>query len=155
METADEARALVAAVRYARPSDHASILVVALVESVRALENLDAIAAVDGLDALFVGSGDLSNSLGLAGQRFHPEVVRRVHEAGRRIVALGKAAGTRVTTENAAGFKAAGFRLLYENAGAFLTQGFAQFKAAANGPQLQGATGSSTGTRTALPSFSS
>jgi 2-keto-3-deoxy-L-rhamnonate aldolase RhmA len=135
IETAEDARALVAAVRYARPADHASKLVVALVESVRALENLDAIAQVDGLDALFVGSGDLSNSLGLAGQRFHPDVVRRVHEAGRRIVSLGKVAGTRVTTQNAAGFAAAGFRLLYENANAFLAEGLAQFKAAAQASQ--------------------
>jgi len=134
IDTADAARSLVAAVRYARPSADSSTVVVALVESPLALQNLDAIAAVEGLDALFVGSGDLANAMGLAGQRSHPDVVGQVLEAGRRIVAAGKVAGTRVTTQSVPQFREAGFRLLYENANAFLAQGFAQFQRAAMGP---------------------
>ncbi len=132
IETADDARALVAAVRYARPADHQDKLVIALVESIKALENLDAIAGVEGIDAIFIGSGDLSNSMGLANQRFHPEVTRRVKVAGQRIGQLGKIAATRVTTANAGEFVDAGFRILYESANAFLTEGAKQFKAAAS-----------------------
>ena len=130
IDTAEDARALVSAVRYAKPKGYEALMVIALVESVRALENLQDIAAVQGIDALFVGSGDLANNLNLADQRFHPEVVARVTEAGRRIVQMGKVAGTRVTTQNAPQFLEAGFRLLYENANAFVTAGARDFMAA-------------------------
>jgi len=100
------------------------------VESARALENLEDIAGVASIDALSAGSGDLSNSLNLPGQRFHPDLVARVEEAGRRIVKAGKIAGTRVTTQNAPRFLDAGFRILYENANAFLADGVAEFASA-------------------------
>jgi len=48
------------------------ILAVVQVESVTALENLDEIAALDGVDALFIGPADLSAALGVAGQLEHP-----------------------------------------------------------------------------------
>lgn len=138
IETADDAQRLVSAVRYGAPQDHPSRLVIALVESPRALDNLEEIAAVDGIDALFVGSGDLANSLKLPGKRFHPEVVARVLDAGRRIVKSGKVAGTRVTTQNAPQFVDAGFRLFYENANAFLSSGASQFIAACTDEKSSG-----------------
>ena len=49
-------------------------LVVGMIESVEAVENAAAIAAVDGLDMLLVGTNDLCNSLGVPGQHDHPEV---------------------------------------------------------------------------------
>ena len=39
-----------------------------------ALNECDAIAAIEGVDLLFVGPADLSQSLGLQGQRNHPKV---------------------------------------------------------------------------------
>jgi len=48
------------------------VLAVVQVESVTALENLDEIAAIEGVDVLFVGPADLSASLGVAGQLEHP-----------------------------------------------------------------------------------
>lgn len=51
-------------------------LVAGMVESVRAVENADELAAVDGLDMLLVGTNDLCNSLGIPGQLDHPEVVK-------------------------------------------------------------------------------
>lgn len=51
------------------------LLVVAQLETKEALDLAPQIAAVDGIDALFIGPGDLSVSLGLAGQVTH-EVVR-------------------------------------------------------------------------------
>ncbi|PXW28700.1 HpcH/HpaI aldolase family protein [Paraburkholderia caballeronis] len=46
----------------------------ALIETLAGVENIDAILAVDGLDAIALGPFDLSHELGLRGQPFHPEV---------------------------------------------------------------------------------
>jgi len=43
-------------------------LLIAMIESVQGLENIDAILGVDGLDAILIGPYDLSASLGVTGQ---------------------------------------------------------------------------------------
>ena len=129
IETADQARQLVEVVRNARHADHANVLIVVLIESELALGHLPEILAVDGIDVFFVGPGDLSKSLGLHGQRFHPEVRRRVMEAGRHIVAAGKIAGTLVNQDNALDYARGGFHFLYEHANALLANGARQFQA--------------------------
>ncbi|CAK9065198.1 unnamed protein product [Durusdinium trenchii] len=63
------------------------------IETVEALANIEAIAQVEGVDALFVGPSDLSASMGFIGQPQHPEVKAAIEDAFRRIVATGKAAG--------------------------------------------------------------
>jgi len=128
IDTANDARQLVATVRNAR-SDAASVLIVVLLESTLALDNLPSILDVEGIDVFFVGPGDLSKSLGLPGQRFHPEVRSRVEAAGRSIVAAGKTAGTLVRADNASDYANAGFRFLYEHANALLAQGVRSFVA--------------------------
>lgn len=127
IETAEDAKNLVSAVRYARHSDHASKLVITLLESKQALSNIAEIAAVDGIDVLFVGPGDLSNSLGLPGQRFHPTVREQVMKAGQQINSLGKPSGTLVRSDNAAEYIANGFTFIYEHANAFLLDGANRF----------------------------
>jgi len=62
-------------------------LVAGMIESVRAVENADEIAAVEGFDMLLVGANDLCNSLGVPGQFDHPslrEAYRHVAEVCRR-----------------------------------------------------------------------
>lgn len=63
-------------------------------ETVAALQNLDAISAVDGVDAVFIGPADLAASMGHRGRPGHPEVQAAIEDAIRRITASGKAAGT-------------------------------------------------------------
>ncbi|MBL8384624.1 MAG: 2,4-dihydroxyhept-2-ene-1,7-dioic acid aldolase [Burkholderiales bacterium] len=130
IDTADAARELVEAVRYTRHGDPGATLVVGMVESRQALDNLDAILDVEGIDVYFVGPGDLSKSLDLHGQRFHPTVRALVVEAARRIVARGKIAGTLVKRDNATVYVEAGFRFLYEHANALLADGAQRFSAA-------------------------
>ena len=83
------------AARFGRIKDYharceAEIFVAVQIESRRALDNLDAIAAVEGVDGVFIGPGDLSTSLGYVGQQGHPEVVATIEEAVARIVRAGK-----------------------------------------------------------------
>jgi 4-hydroxy-2-oxoheptanedioate aldolase len=63
-------------------------------EHVGALEHMDDILAVPGLDVLFVGPSDLAQSMGLPGQPNHPEVTKVADE----VVARAKAAGVRTGT---------------------------------------------------------
>lgn len=63
------------------------------IESRQALDNLDAIAQVEGVDGVFLGPSDLAASLGHLGQASHPEVKHAIEDALRRISAHGKAAG--------------------------------------------------------------
>jgi 2-keto-3-deoxy-L-rhamnonate aldolase RhmA len=69
--------------RYMREAN-AETAVIVMIETRRALENLDAIAAVPGVDVLWIGHYDLAASLGISGQFDHPdfrEALRRVVEA--------------------------------------------------------------------------
>ena len=78
---------------YARQADEQICLIVQA-ESVTALDNLKEIAAVEGVDSVFMGPSDLSASMGYLGQPGHPEVKAAVAQALRDIAALGKAPGT-------------------------------------------------------------
>jgi 4-hydroxy-2-oxoheptanedioate aldolase len=62
-------------------------------ETREALDNLEAIAAVDGVDGIFIGPADLSASLGHVGDSGHPEVQAAIEDAIARIQRAGKAAG--------------------------------------------------------------
>lgn len=55
-----------------------NVLVIAVVEDVLALKHIDAIAATPGLDVLFIGTSDLSFSLGLRGKQDHPHLQQAI-----------------------------------------------------------------------------
>lgn len=83
--------------------------VIAQIESLAGLDNLEAIAAVPGIDGLFVGPSDLGAALGYLGQSNHPKVKAAVADALARIRATGKAAGVLgVTPELAKEYASAG-----------------------------------------------
>lgn len=63
------------------------------IETAEAAGRIGEIAAVDGVDGLFIGPSDLAASMGRLGQPQHPEVADAVEGAIRRIVAAGKPAG--------------------------------------------------------------
>lgn len=116
VESAEQARELVCAVRYppngirgvgyalARasqfaaipdylPTADAEICLLVQVESKAGLDALDEILAIDGIDGVFIGPADLSVDLGYAPTADDPEVGKIVLDAIDRIVAKGKAAG--------------------------------------------------------------
>ncbi|OAE16181.1 2-keto-3-deoxy-L-rhamnonate aldolase [Pseudomonas brenneri] len=63
------------------------------IESLQGLANLDAIAAVEGVDGVFIGPADLSASMGHRGNPGHPDVQAAIEDAIARIRQAGKAAG--------------------------------------------------------------
>lgn len=121
IDTVEQARAAVAATRYPPrgirgvggttratrwgrianyPKRAESELCVLLqVETAQALDNLEAIAAVEGVDGIFVGPADLHASMGHVGERHHPQVWERIEDAIRRIRVAGRAPGFLTSNE--------------------------------------------------------
>jgi 4-hydroxy-2-oxoheptanedioate aldolase len=116
VQNAQEARKAVAAARYpplgirgiavgTRANDYGRIqgyhsnahfdtCVVVQLESKAALKEIEAIATVEGVDGLFIGPSDLAGDFGHLGNPSHPEVQAAIQDAGQRIRAAGKSAGT-------------------------------------------------------------
>lgn len=87
------------ATRFGTRSDYvrqanSEIGVIVQLETAEALDRIDEIAAVPGVQALFVGPSDLAASMGLIGQPLHPSVMERMARAADRAAALGKPIGT-------------------------------------------------------------
>ena len=76
-------------------SSHANENIVGIVqiESVEALQHLDEIASLDGIDVLFIGPADLTMAMGIFGQLDHPTFRDAVKATVRASQKAGKAAG--------------------------------------------------------------
>lgn len=121
VQNVDEARRAVAATRYppdgfrgvavatranrwGRVKDYFKrvndeLCVIVQLETSVALEHLEAIAALDGIDCIFIGPSDLSASLGHLGNAQAPEVRTAIEDAFARTKRAGKAAGILMTVE--------------------------------------------------------
>ena len=75
------------------------ICVLVQVETRVALDNLEAIAAVEGVDGVFIGPGDLSADLGYLGDLFNPDVTAVIDDAIARIKAAGSIPGILIGDE--------------------------------------------------------
>lgn len=72
-------------------SDHVSLTI--QLESATAVDNAAEIAAVDGVDQLFIGPSDLAASMGVLGQQTHPDVLDAVSRAMKACQDVGKPVG--------------------------------------------------------------
>ncbi|MVM38091.1 2-dehydro-3-deoxyglucarate aldolase [Spirosoma sp. HMF3257] len=70
-----------------------TILGVVQIETVEVLNHLDAVAAIDGVDVLFIGPADLSMELGIFGQFDHPRFKEALRETVNAAQKAGKATG--------------------------------------------------------------
>lgn len=115
VQDADEAARAVAAIRYAprgmrgvatftrasvfgQVADYVrdaedELCLILQIETAEAVERIPQIAAVDGVDALFIGPADLAASMGYGSDMRHPEVERMIERAIRAITDAGKPAG--------------------------------------------------------------
>ena len=86
------------ATRFGRVKDYAKraseeLCLLVQVETQAAVDNIEAICAVDGVDGVFIGPADLHASLGYTGEVANPKVKPLIDEAIRRIRKAGKAPG--------------------------------------------------------------
>jgi 4-hydroxy-2-oxoheptanedioate aldolase len=124
VQTAEEARRAVAftryppggvrgvagttrATRFGRIKDYAKrvqeeLCLLVQLETQAALDHLEAIAGVDGIDGVFIGPADLHASLGYPGETANPAVLPKIEDAIRRIRACGKAPGILTADEKLA-----------------------------------------------------
>lgn len=92
---------------------HENICLILQIESVAGLDAIEEIAAVEGVDALFIGPGDLAAALGHPGHIGHPDVQTAIADALLRIRKTGKPAGIFATSaENARALADAGARFI-------------------------------------------
>lgn len=77
----------------ARKAMNEATLLILMIESRAALENIEAIAAVPGVDIIHIGTNDLSTDLGYPGELTHPEVLSAIERVVRACHAHGKFAG--------------------------------------------------------------
>ena len=149
VETADAARAIVACTRYppqgrrgaafnVAPHDdyaagsaaekmagaHARTLVICLVETVQGIANLDAIAAVEGVDVVWLGHFDLTSSMGIPAQFDHPRFSAAVGALVAACQKHGKTPGFLAGDDTwAKDYRAKGFRMIAYGTDVTLLQG--------------------------------
>jgi 4-hydroxy-2-oxoheptanedioate aldolase len=78
---------------------HNEICTIIQVESRAALDHIEAMAAIDGIDGIFIGPADLHASLGYLGERAHKDIMPMIDDALARIAKAGKAAGILTDSE--------------------------------------------------------
>jgi len=145
VNTAEEARASVDAVKYypsghrgifsrSRPADYgfsgstqdyvtkanANTLVCLMLEEVEAIDNLEELVKVDGVDVYFIGSGDLSQSMGYPGQQTHPEVQAQMEKGVKIIRDAGRIAGVSCPDDLVPKFLGLGVQYFHSNVGTLL-----------------------------------
>ena len=125
VESAEQAQAIVAATRYAPEGNrglaagqirasrwgrdrtyideaNTRICVLLQVENQPGLDSIDGIAALDGVDGIFIGPADLAASLGFRGRPDHPVVVAAITKAIEQVKRAGKAVGLLTLNEELA-----------------------------------------------------
>ena len=148
VNTADEARAAVDAVKYG-PEGHRGIfsggrpagygfrgstaeyaraanretLVCLMLEEVEAIENLPELVKAPAVDVFFIGSGDLSQSMGYTGQQAHPEVQKMMERGVKMITEAGRIAGCSCPDNLIAKFLGLGVQYFHSTVGRLLQQG--------------------------------
>ena len=83
---------------YARRAQE-EICVLVQVETQSALDSIEAICGIDGVDGVFIGPADLHASLGYAGEIANPKVMPVIDDAIRRIRKAAKAPGILTPSE--------------------------------------------------------
>lgn len=151
VETADDARELVQRVRYPGVGRRGSafsgraagygafpgaahtersnegIALIAMIESPEGVANAEAIAAVEGIDAVFVGPNDLSHAMGFGSDWKRPEVAAAIEQALRAIDRAGKCPGVlALTAEDEQHYRAMGARYFATVATSLITAAFRQ-----------------------------
>jgi 2-keto-3-deoxy-L-rhamnonate aldolase RhmA len=148
VNTAEEARAAVDAVKYGpeghrgifsggRPADYGfkgatadyakeanrQTLVCLMLEEMVAIEDLPEMVTVPGVDVFFIGSGDLSQSMGYTGQQAHPEVQKVMEHGVRTITDAGRIAGCSCPDNLIPKFLSLGVQYFHGSVGRLLQQG--------------------------------
>jgi 4-hydroxy-2-oxoheptanedioate aldolase len=110
---------------------NADSLVCVQFEDPQALDNIDAILKVEGIDVFFIGPSDLSQAMGHPGNPAAPAVASAISTALEKIVAAGKTPGMPATSDNVARLIGSGARYIYTHLPRLIGAGTTAFQKAA------------------------
>jgi 4-hydroxy-2-oxoheptanedioate aldolase len=97
---------------YVVAANEATLIAIQL-EDAPAIENIDALLQVEGIDVFFIGPSDLSQAMGHPGNPKAPIVAQAIEESFRKMRAVGRMAGTPATAENVRAVLDQGVRYIY------------------------------------------
>jgi 4-hydroxy-2-oxoheptanedioate aldolase len=88
-------------------------LIAIQLEERAAIDNIDELLAVEGIDVFFIGPSDLSQSMGYPGNPRAPAVAQAIETSFRKVTAAGRTPGTPATAENLREVLDKGVRYIY------------------------------------------
>jgi 2-keto-3-deoxy-L-rhamnonate aldolase RhmA len=97
---------------YVKAANDATLIAVQI-EDREAIDNLDEIIQVDGIDVFFIGPSDLSQSMGFPGNPKEPSVAAAIDGSFKKMLAAGRTPGTPATGENVRAVLDKGVRYIY------------------------------------------
>ena len=106
------------------------VLVTVLIEEIEAVRNLDEILKEERIDVFFVAPSDLAQTMGHTGNHGHPEVQKVIDDSIKKIVKVGRVAGTLVSDQNRDRYLELGARFLLTSWLPWLTSGLAAYREA-------------------------
>ena len=106
---------------------NANTLVCLMLEEVEAIDNLEELVKVKGVDVFFIGSGDLSQSMGYPGEQTHPEVQRLMEKGVKTIRGAGRVAGVSCPDSLVPKFLDMGVQYFHSNVNSLLQSASASY----------------------------
>jgi 2-keto-3-deoxy-L-rhamnonate aldolase RhmA len=97
---------------YVKAANEATLIAIQL-EDREAIENIDELLKVDGIDVFFIGPSDLSQSMGFPGNPKAPVVAEAIDSSFRKMLAARRTPGTPATGEALSGVLDKGVRYIY------------------------------------------
>jgi 4-hydroxy-2-oxoheptanedioate aldolase len=122
-----QAQELVDTFRFSAPRDFSERVLIFMIEHVDAIDNLDALLAIEGVDAFLVAPSDLAISMRESFDPLSPRVSATIERTVGRIVDAGKTCGARVDVEDMDAFVEKGVSLIYYHAHLLLALGAKDF----------------------------
>ena len=97
---------------FVKAANDATLIAIQL-EDKEAIENIDELLKVEGIDVFFIGPSDLSQSMGFPGNPKAPAVAEAIDSSFRRMLAAGRTPGTPATADNLPDVLDKGVRYIY------------------------------------------
>ncbi|MGZ5116518.1 MAG: HpcH/HpaI aldolase family protein [Burkholderiales bacterium] len=135
VHTPADATAIIEGLRRWGDGNYEDKILLVMVESQSAIDNLPAFLKMKEIDAYYFGQNDLAESMGLKGQRKHPKVQATVEDAIKRVADAGRIAGMNVQEdlEAVSHFMRLGLRWINVHQKQFMARGGKAFLQAVHG----------------------
>jgi len=108
-------------IEYYKSSD--DVVIISLIEHIDAINNIEEIIKVEGIDVFFIAPSDLSQTMGHIGNPGHPEVQQAINTGLDKIISSGRVAGTLVNDDNVEQYVDRGVKFVMTSWNAWVERG--------------------------------